>query len=44
MYVTNITSIFVNTLEDVQKIISLGNKNRATGTTNMNEHSSRSHS
>jgi len=43
MYVPNITSISVNSLEDVQKILGLGNKNRATGTTNMNEHSSRSH-
>jgi len=43
MYVPNITSISVNSLEDVQRILTLGNKNRSTGKTNMNEHSSRSH-
>jgi len=44
MYVPNLTSLTVKTLEDVQRIITLGSKNRAVGTTNMNEYSSRSHS
>jgi hypothetical protein len=43
MYVPNLTSVRVQSADDVQTIISLGAKNRATGTTNMNEHSSRSH-
>lgn len=34
----------VNTIEDVMKVFAKGTANRATGTTNLNEHSSRSHS
>lgn len=44
MYVPDLTNVAVQTVEDVLKVISLGGKNRATSSTNMNEHSSRSHS
>lgn len=44
MFVTNITKFGVKAPEEVLDVIALGAKNRAVGTTNMNEHSSRSHS
>lgn len=43
MYVPDLTSYPVHNIEDVQKAIELGTKNRATESTNSNEHSSRSH-
>jgi chromosome segregation ATPase len=44
MYVSNLSSLSVNSPEEVMHIVSQGNKNRAVGATNANEHSSRSHS
>lgn len=43
MYVPDLVVQPVNNLEDVQKVIELGRKNRAVESTNLNEHSSRSH-
>lgn len=43
MYVPDLTNVAVQSPEDVIKVIALGGKNRATSSTNMNEHSSRSH-
>ena len=44
MYVPNLTTTQVNSPEDLQQLINLGSKNRASAATNCNEHSSRSHS
>jgi len=44
MYVKGLTSIPVETEEDVLTMMKRGNSNRSVGKTNMNEHSSRSHS
>jgi len=44
IYVENLTEVEVDTEEDVIKYFHVGKKNRASGRTNMNEHSSRSHS
>lgn len=43
MYVTDLTKVTVKAFDDVSKIIALAGKNRSTSSTNMNEHSSRSH-
>ncbi|CAC5423099.1 KIF14 [Mytilus coruscus] len=43
-YVEGLSMYVVNSFEDVEGWITLGNKNRATATTGMNERSSRSHS
>eukprot|EP00808_Paulinella_micropora_P016023 g15921.t1 len=43
IWVDNQTRRRVSTLEEVLQVIDLGDKNRTTGKTNMNEHSSRSH-
>lgn len=44
MYVEGLTENRVYTVEDVYASLDRGKKNRVTGVTNMNEHSSRSHS
>eukprot|EP01006_Ploeotia_vitrea_P040394 TRINITY_DN66423_c4_g15_i2.p1 TRINITY_DN66423_c4_g15~~TRINITY_DN66423_c4_g15_i2.p1 ORF type:complete len:1069 (-),score=678.67 TRINITY_DN66423_c4_g15_i2:126-3230(-) len=43
MYVTNMTRCLVSTPEEVMEVFATGTRVRAVGTTNMNEHSSRSH-
>lgn len=43
VYVKDLSSYVVNNADDMDKIMTLGNKNRAVGATNMNAHSSRSH-
>lgn len=42
-YIDNLTEVYVGDKTDVFKLIHLGQKNRITCATNMNEHSSRSH-
>jgi len=42
-YVPELTSISVTSPADVLRVMSLGNQHRSVGSTNMNEHSSRSH-
>ena len=44
MYVENLTELPVHSITDVLNALDTGSKNRATNITNMNEHSSRSHS
>uniref|UniRef100_A0A6P7F9C4 Kinesin-like protein n=1 Tax=Diabrotica virgifera virgifera TaxID=50390 RepID=A0A6P7F9C4_DIAVI len=41
--VTNLHSQTCQSVKDMLKAMKIGNQNRTTGTTNMNEHSSRSH-
>ncbi|CAH1774176.1 unnamed protein product [Owenia fusiformis] len=43
LYVPGLTTVPVSCLDDVNETFALGKTNRATATTNMNEHSSRSH-
>ncbi|XP_070554370.1 kinesin-like protein KIF3A isoform X2 [Ptychodera flava] len=43
VYVKDLSAFVVNNADDMDRIMTLGNKNRSTGATNMNEHSSRSH-
>ncbi|CAH8496866.1 unnamed protein product [Schistosoma turkestanicum] len=43
VYVKNLSSYVVHSPNEMDKLMSFGNKNRVTGATNMNEHSSRSH-
>eukprot|EP00118_Oscarella_pearsei_P023233 m.274919 g.274919 ORF g.274919 m.274919 type:complete len:714 (+) comp40592_c0_seq1:491-2632(+) len=43
VYVKDLLSFVVKNMEDMEKIMTIGNKNRAVGSTNMNAHSSRSH-
>lgn len=43
IYVPNLHSVLCKSVEDMLKVMHIGNKNRTTGFTNMNEHSSRSH-
>ncbi|XP_059176630.1 kinesin-like protein KIF14 [Physella acuta] len=43
-YVEGLSTFVVNSFEDVESWITLGNKNRATAATGMNDKSSRSHS
>ena len=42
-YVKDLTTVNVNNADDMDKIMTVGNKNRSVGSTNMNAHSSRSH-
>lgn len=44
MYVTDLTIVPVESIEKVKQLMDLGDANRASASTNMNEHSSRSHS
>jgi len=44
MYIDNLAEWEVTSPEDVHKAMDVGAKNRSVGVTNMNEHSSRSHS
>lgn len=44
VYVKDLTTFVCKTPEDMMKIFNEGNVNRHVGATNMNEHSSRSHS
>ncbi|KAL3858961.1 hypothetical protein ACJMK2_009206 [Sinanodonta woodiana] len=43
LYIPGLSYVKVASVEDVNKVFVVGQKNRATATTNMNEHSSRSH-
>ncbi|XP_068149566.1 kinesin-like protein Klp68D [Drosophila tropicalis] len=43
VYVPNLHAINCKSVEDMSRVMQLGNKNRTVGFTNMNEHSSRSH-
>ncbi|XP_048887388.1 kinesin-like protein KIFC3 isoform X2 [Brienomyrus brachyistius] len=43
LYVPGLTEISVQSVEDINRVFSLGYVNRATACTNLNEHSSRSH-
>ncbi|XP_052794799.1 kinesin-like protein KIF3A [Mya arenaria] len=43
VYVKDLSAFVVNNADDMDRIMTLGNKNRMTGATNMNMHSSRSH-
>jgi len=44
VFVENLTEEDVKNEDDIIRLMTLGNKNRAVGRTDMNEHSSRSHS
>lgn len=41
--VPNLHSVLCKSVDDMLNVMNIGNKNRTTGFTNMNEHSSRSH-
>ena len=43
LHVPGLKSTIVSSVEDVNQVFRLGQENRATACTNMNEHSSRSH-
>lgn len=43
IYVKDLSSVVCHSADDMERVMSLGNRNRSTGATNMNEHSSRSH-
>ncbi|XP_063727331.1 kinesin-like protein KIF3A isoform X2 [Symsagittifera roscoffensis] len=43
VYVKDLSTFAVNNADDMDRIMTLGNKNRVVGSTNMNEQSSRSH-
>ncbi|CAO1306448.1 unnamed protein product [Diamesa hyperborea] len=43
VYVPNLHSVLCKSVDDMLNVMNHGNKNRTTGFTNMNEHSSRSH-
>ncbi|VDH89906.1 kinesin family member 3A, partial [Mytilus galloprovincialis] len=43
VYVKDLSAFAVNNADDMDRIMTLGNKNRSVGATNMNMHSSRSH-
>ncbi|CAL8070033.1 unnamed protein product [Calicophoron daubneyi] len=43
VYVKDLSSFVVHSPNEMDKLMSFGNRNRVTGATNMNEHSSRSH-
>ena len=44
IHIPGLKSIVVNSTAELQAIMKIGNNNRTTGSTRMNEHSSRSHS
>eukprot|EP01135_Chromosphaera_perkinsii_P006664 Nk52_evm66s554 gene=Nk52_evmTU66s554 len=43
VYVKDLSSFVVRNSKEINQVMSVGNKNRSVGATNMNEHSSRSH-
>eukprot|EP00095_Tigriopus_kingsejongensis_P001128 snap_masked-scaffold1099_size62903-processed-gene-0.6 protein:Tk01128 transcript:snap_masked-scaffold1099_size62903-processed-gene-0.6-mRNA-1 annotation:"kinesin-like protein kif3a isoform x2" len=43
VYVKDLSAFVVNNADDMDKIMTIGNKNRSVGATHMNAHSSRSH-
>nr|XP_006820258.1 PREDICTED: kinesin family member 3A isoform X2 [Saccoglossus kowalevskii] len=43
VYVKDLSAFVVNNADDMDRIMTMGNKNRSVGATDMNEHSSRSH-
>ncbi|KAK6751133.1 hypothetical protein RB195_002854 [Necator americanus] len=43
VYVKDLTTFLTKSVEEIQRVMSVGNANRSVGRTNMNEHSSRSH-
>ncbi|XP_059094614.1 kinesin-like protein KIF3A [Tigriopus californicus] len=43
VYVKDLSAFVVNNADDMDKVMTMGNKNRSVGATNMNAHSSRSH-
>jgi kinesin family member 3B len=43
VYVKDLNSYVVKNVREIEKVMNAGSKNRKTGATNMNEHSSRSH-
>ncbi|XP_011824650.1 PREDICTED: kinesin-like protein KIF3A isoform X2 [Mandrillus leucophaeus] len=43
VYIKDLSAYVVNNAHDMDRIMTLGHKNRSVGATNMNEHSSRSH-
>ena len=43
VYVKDLSTCVVNNADEMDKIMTMGNKNRSVGATNMNAHSSRSH-
>ncbi|RCN51115.1 kinesin motor domain protein [Ancylostoma caninum] len=43
VYVKDLTTFLTKSVEEIQRVMAVGNANRSVGRTNMNEHSSRSH-
>ncbi|XP_061649610.1 kinesin-like protein KIF3B isoform X1 [Phyllopteryx taeniolatus] len=43
VYVKNLSSFVTKSKEEIENVMNVGNQNRSVGSTNMNEHSSRSH-
>ncbi|XP_019901608.2 kinesin-like protein KIF3A isoform X3 [Esox lucius] len=43
VYIKDLSGYVVNNADDMDRIMTMGHKNRSVGATNMNEHSSRSH-
>ncbi|XP_033752540.1 kinesin-II 95 kDa subunit-like [Pecten maximus] len=43
VYVKDLSSFVTNSVKEIEQVMHKGNSNRAVGSTNMNEHSSRSH-
>ncbi|VDD79786.1 unnamed protein product [Mesocestoides corti] len=43
VYVKDLSTVMVHSPNEMEKLMNLGNRNRSTAATNMNEHSSRSH-
>jgi kinesin family protein 3/17 len=43
VYVKDLSSVVCHSADDMERTMSIGNRNRSTGSTNMNETSSRSH-
>ncbi|KAK5970362.1 Kinesin motor domain-containing protein, partial [Trichostrongylus colubriformis] len=43
VYVKDLTTFLTKSVEEIERVMAVGNANRSVGRTNMNEHSSRSH-
>ncbi|KAK3101800.1 hypothetical protein FSP39_006442, partial [Pinctada imbricata] len=43
VYVKDLSSFVTKSVKEIEHVMNVGNQNRAVGSTNMNEHSSRSH-